>query len=159
MPKTRAQSIVFTAIMVFFMVYCMTLYSIVQKTGELTYAAFLMSAREMWIEYIIVFVLIFFVITKFAMHFAMRLFTPDKDKPIFITLAIQTFTVMQIVPVITLIVTFLHNGIRADWLTEWLTTAVGCFPAAFFLQLLFVGPFVRLIFRTIFRSERTESGR
>lgn len=59
MPKTKFQSIIFTAIMVFFMVYCMTVYTITMKFGELDYNVFTLAIQEMWVEYVVVFLLIF----------------------------------------------------------------------------------------------------
>ena len=51
MPKTKFQSIVFTAIMVFFMVYCMTVYTISMKFGGLTYKVFALAIQEMWVSH------------------------------------------------------------------------------------------------------------
>lgn len=152
MPKTKFQSVVFTSIMVFFMVYCMTVFSLALKTG-LQYTTFLTALKEMWVEYVIVFLLIFFVITKNAQKLAFRIFNPQEDKKILIVLAIQSFTVIQIVPAITLIATFLHNGFTENWFTQWITTAVQCFPTAFCLQIFFIGPLVRFIFRSIFNTK------
>ncbi|MFR0873042.1 MAG: DUF2798 domain-containing protein [Oscillospiraceae bacterium] len=78
---------------------------------------------------------------------------PHTDKPMFITLAIQTCMVMLMVPIMTLIVNFIHNGFTADWLPRWLTQWALCLPMAFFWQILYAGPVVRLIFRTIFRKQ------
>ena len=66
MPKTKVQSIVFTALMVFCMVYCMTVYTVSMKLGSLSYAVLAMALKEMWVEYLIVFLLIFFIIAKLA---------------------------------------------------------------------------------------------
>lgn len=55
MPKTKFQSIVFTATMVFCMVFCMTVYTIAMKFGGLSYTVFGLAIREMWMEYVIVF--------------------------------------------------------------------------------------------------------
>ena len=153
MPKTRFQSIVFTAIMVFCMVFCMTCYTIAIKAGGFSTGVMGLAIREMWIEYVVVFILIFFIITKMAQKLAFRIFTPGQDKQIFIILAIQCFTVCQIVPVITLFATFLHGGFTAEWFGNWIQLAVLCFPMALCLQLFYVGPFVRLIFRSLFRKK------
>ena len=139
--------------MVFFMVYCMTAYSIALKMGGLTYNVFLLAIKEMWIEYAIVFVLIFFIISKLAQKLAFRIVTPGVDKPIFIILSIQCFTVCLIVPTITLIVTFIHNGFTAQWFTQWIELAFQCFPVALCLQVFFIGPLVRFIFRLIFKKQ------
>jgi hypothetical protein len=153
MPKTKFQSFIFSLIMVFFMVYCMTAYSIALKMGGLTYNVFLLAIKEMWIEYAIVFVLIFFVISKLAQKLAFKIVTPGVDKPIFIILSIQCFTVCLIVPTITLIVTFIHNGFTAQWFTQWIELAFQCFPVALCLQVFFIGPLVRFIFRLIFKKQ------
>ena len=150
MPKTKVQSVVFTALMVFCMVFCMTAYSIAHKMGGLSYLVFGLAIKEMWIEYVVVYVLIFFVITKAARKLALRVVRPGTDNPFFMVLAIQCFTVCLIVPSITLFATFLHEGFTGAWLTQWLELAFRCFPVALCLQVFFVGPFVRLIFRTLF---------
>ena len=150
MPKTKFQSIIFTALMVFAMVYCMTVYTIAMKSGGLTYQVFALAIQEMWVEYLVVYILIFFAITRLAQRLAFRIVTPGEDKQIFIILAIQCFTVCLIVPSITLFATFYHNGFTAGWLTQWIQLACLCFPVALCLQIFFVGPIVRKIFRLIF---------
>lgn len=152
MPKTKFQNIIFTALMVFYMVYCMTVYTIALKFGALSYQVFFLAIKEMWLEYAVVFCLIFFLITNNAKKLAFRVINPAESQPIFVILAIQCFTVCQIVPVITLFATLVHNGISANWFCQWLQLAVICFPMALCTQLFFVGPFVRLIFRTIFKD-------
>lgn len=150
--KTKFQSIIFTAIMVFCMVFCMTTYTIALKFGALSYQVFGLAIKEMWLEYVVVFCLIFFVITNTAKKLAFRTIDPANIQPIFIVLAIQCFTVCQIVPVITLFATLIHNGITTNWFPQWIQLAVTCFPMALCLQVFFVGPFVRAIFRTIFKN-------
>ena len=157
MPKTKFQSIIFTAIMVFCMVYCMTVYTISLKFGALSYQVFFLAIKEMWLEYLVVFCLIFFIITESAKKLAFRIIHPAHVEPIFVILAIQSFTVCQIVPVITLFATLVHNGISANWFCQWIQLAVTCFPMALCLQVFFVGPFVRLIFRTIFKKQLADA--
>lgn len=150
MPKTKFQSVIFTLIMVFFMVYSMTAYTISLKMNGLSYQIFAIAIKEMWIEYVIVFCLIFFLITNLAKKLALRIIDPQKIPPIFMILSIQCFTVCLIVPSITLIATFLHNGFQSTWFTSWIQSAVLCFPIALCLQVFFIGPLVRFIFRKIF---------
>ena len=156
MPRTKLQSVVFTAMMVFCMVYCMTCYTIVQKLGGLSYEVFLLSIKEMWIEYVIVFALIFFVVTPSAQKLVFRVIKPGETKPIFLICGIQCCTVCLIVPMITLIATFIHNGFTAEWFTQWISLGFYCFPCALCLQVFFVGPFVRMLFRLIFRRQLRE---
>lgn len=158
MPKTKFQNIVFTAIMVFFMVFGMTAYSIAVQSGELTYGILLAALKEMWIEYVIVFLLVFFVMSKLAAKIAFRFVDPHTDKPMLVTVSVQCCMVMLMVPTMTLIVNFIHNGFTADWLPQWLSQWALCLPMAFFWQLLYAGPVVRLIFRTIFRKQLAAAG-
>lgn len=152
MPKTKFQSVIFTAMMVFVMVYIMIVYTISLKTGALSYQVFCMAIKEMWLEYLVVFCLIFFVITNTAKKLAFRIIEPGSIQPIFMILAIQCFTVCQIVPAITLFATLVHNGITANWFCQWIQLAVTCFPMALCIQVFFAGPLVRLIFRSIFHK-------
>ncbi len=150
MPKTKLQSFIFTLLMVFCMVYCMTAYTIDLKFGGLQYEVLALALKEMWLEYIVVFCLIFFVITKTAQRLAFRIIRPGSLPAIFTILSIQCFTVCQIVPGITLFATFVHNGVSADWFCQWIQLAVTCFPMALCAQVFFIGPLVRWIFRRIF---------
>ena len=153
MPRTKFQSVIFTLIMVFFMVYCMTVYTVAIGAGSLDYWVFLTAIKEMWIEYVIVFALIFFCISPIAVKLGQKYVSPKTNNPLFTTISIQAFTVMMIVPVITLVATFLHNGFTAAWFPQWIQTFAFCLPAAFFLQVCYVGPLVRFIFRHIFASQ------
>lgn len=46
MPKTKFQSIIFTLMMVFCMVFCMTAYTIALKMGGLSYTVFALAIKE-----------------------------------------------------------------------------------------------------------------
>lgn len=151
MPKTIFQSIIFTTMIVFCMVYCMTVYTISLNSGGLSYGDFLTALKEMWVEFVVVFLLIFCFVTKTARKLALRIFNPENDNPMFLILSIQSFTVCIIVPLITLFATFFHNGFTSEWFVQWITLAFTCYPMAFFLQIFLVGPLVRNIFRLIFK--------
>lgn len=152
MPKTKFQSVIFTSLMVFFMVYCMTVYTISLKFGELNYQAFVLAIKEMWLEYIVVYSLIFFIITNTAKKLAFRIINPMKSPAIITIVIIQCFTVCQIVPAITLFATLVHNGITSNWFCQWIQLAVICFPMALCIQIFFIGPLVRFLFRLIFKK-------
>ncbi len=153
MPKTKFQSVVFTALMAFCMVYCMTVYTVSLNMGGLSYPVLLLAIKEMWVEYVVVFLLVFFFITKNAMKLAFRFVNPKESLPIFVTLSIQCMTCCQMVPLMTLFATLLHNGFTANWFCQWLQLAVICFPMALCAQVFFIGPLVRFIFRSLFRKQ------
>lgn len=157
MPKTKFQSVIFTAIMVFSMVYSMTVYTMAVENGKLDGSIFVTAIKEMWVEYAVVWILIFFIITNIAKKAAFRIVNPKEDKPIFIILAVQSFTVMCIVPAITLFATFFHHGFTNQWFVQWVTTACLCFPMAYCLQIFFIGPLVRTIFKFLFSKQLKES--
>ena len=153
MPKTKFQSLVFTAIMAFCMVYCMTVYTVSLNMGGLSYLVLFLAIKEMWMEYVVVFLLVFFFITKNAMRLAFRFLDPKASQPILVTLSIQCMTCCQMVPIMTLFATLLHGDLTADWFTQWLQLAVICFPMALCTQVFFIGPLVRFIFRTLFKKQ------
>ncbi len=151
MPQTRFQSVVFTLMMVFCMVYCMTICTISLNASSLTYAAFGLAIHGMWVEYAIAFCLVFFWITRFALHLSRKV---SKDAfPAFTMLCTQFFTVCMVVPAITLFATFLHNRFSSQWLVQWIELAAKCFPMSLCLQVFLVGPVVRFCFRSMFMRE------
>ena len=66
MPKNKFQEVIFTIIMVFFMVYAMICYNIVLNTGAMTNSVFLSAFRELTFMGPIAFVLDFFLVSKLA---------------------------------------------------------------------------------------------
>ena len=149
MPKTTAQRIIFTILLVFGMVFCMTVYTIALQDGALELHTFSLAIQEMWVEYVVVFLLIFFVVSRIAPKLAFRMLDPKQNPPILITVCIQSITVLFTVPVITLFATFFHHGLT-NWFPQWITTAAQCFPAAYILQIFFIGPLVRWVFGRLF---------
>ena len=53
MPKTKFESVVFTAITAWIMVYIMTLYNKVLAMGSFTNETFLIALKGMWVEFVI----------------------------------------------------------------------------------------------------------
>ena len=91
MPKTTFQSLVFTAVTAWIMVYIMTLYNTVLSAQSFTNATFLSALKGMWVEYVIIFLCAFFISSPIAKFLAFRVVKPG-DRPIFIIFAIQIFT-------------------------------------------------------------------
>ena len=73
------------------------------------------------------------------------------DRPIFIILCIQTFTVCTMVPLMSLLGTIESSGIASNLIFICLQTiCIFNFIMAYPLQILVVGPFCRFIFRHLF---------
>ena len=76
MPRTRGESIFFTTITAWMMVYVMTVYNTVLATGSFTNTTFLIALKGMWIEYIIIGLLAYFVSGHLAKMCAFRVVQP-----------------------------------------------------------------------------------
>ena len=77
-------------------------------------------------------------------------FVRSTDRPQFITYAISTMIVCIMCPTMSLIATLLF---KEPSFGTWVHT-FGCnMPMALIWQLLYCGPLVRLIFRTLFRRQ------
>lgn len=154
MPKTRFQETVFTIMMVFAMVFVMIVYNTAMETGNLQYATFGQAILDMWPIYIIAFIIEKFIVGGLAKKLAFRIISPT-DKPIFIILAISSFMVCLMAPTMSLITTIMHHGFVLELPVLWLSAFVKNFPMALCTQIFFVGPLVRLIFRSLFKNQLT----
>ena len=149
MPQTKIQNVAYTIIMAVVMVYGMIVYNVALNTGGVTNATFVMALHEMPIMVPVAFVLEFFVVEHLAKFLAFRMVKPT-DRPIVIILAISTMIVCIMCPTMSLIATLLF---KQPSFGTWVHT-FGCnLPMALLWQLLYCGPFVRLIFRTLFRRQ------
>ncbi len=155
MPRTKGESIFFTAITAWMMVYVMTLYNTVLATGRFTNATFLIALKGMWVEYVIIGLLAYFVSGRLAKMCAFRVVQPG-DRPISIIFAIQTFTVIWQVAFASIIGVYHGHGFTSNFIPNYLITYGKNFVMALPLQLIVVGPLARLIFRTVFLSRRKE---
>ena len=149
MPKTKFQSIIFTVITAWIMVYIMTLYNTVLATGTFTNITFLTALKGMWIEYIIIFLCAFFISSHLAKYFAFRIVQPD-DRPIAIILTIQIFTVVSQVALASILGVYHGYGFTTQFIPNYLITYCKNFIMALPVQLFIAGPIARFIFRRIF---------
>lgn len=152
MPKTKFQNVIFTAMMSFLMVYAMICYNIALNTGIMSNEVFLLAFHEMIIMWPAAFILEFFIIDKLAHMIAFRVVTP-KDRPFAITAAISIAIICIMCPVMSFIATLLFKNSGTQFIAIWLQTTFLNFPVAFFWQLCYCGPLIRLIFRVIFKNK------
>lgn len=156
MPKTRFQSIVFTAITAWIMVYIMTLYNTALATGTFINHTFIVALASMWPEFVIIGLCAYFISSHVARKLAFRVMKPT-DRPIFIIFAIQTFTVVVQVALASIIGVWHAGGFGRQFLPTYIMTYCQNFILAFPVQLLLAGPIARNIFRVIFgRGNRPE---
>lgn len=151
MPKNLFQEIIFTLIMVIVMVYAMVCYNIALDFGELNNVVFVAAFSELWYMGLIAFVLELVVVGPVVKLLAFRIVNPEKNAPIFITLAISALTVCFMCPIMSLAATLIIKQPAAgDFFAVWIQTTAMNFPMAFCWQIFYAGPLVRLIFRAIF---------
>ena len=150
MPKTKGESVFFTAVTAWLMVYGMTLYNLVLISGSFTNASFLLALREMWLEYGIIFLCAYFISSPIAKKLAFRVVRPG-DRPIAIILCIQVFTVVCQVALASILAVWHGNGFTVQFVPDYLSAYCRNFVMAMPLQLLLAGPIARGVFQAIFR--------
>ncbi len=129
----------------------MGVYNTAVHTGGLKYSTFVYAAYSFLPEWLIGFLLAFFIAGRAAKHLAFRVAVPQ-DRAIFIILCIQAFTVCVMSPLMSMVGAIEQNGITAELPVIWLQTAAINFVMDFPLQIFLVGPLCRCIFRAIFKS-------
>ena len=154
MPRNKFEDVIFTAIMATIMVYGMVVYNVALNTGGVTGATFVMALHELPIMVPIAFILEFFIVGKLAKMLAFTVVRPT-DRPQVITYAISICVCCIMCPTMSLIATSLF---KTPSFGTWVQTFGMNFPMAICYQMFYCGPFVRLIFRLIFRrNEKKEN--
>lgn len=150
MPKTKLESIFFTAVTAWLMVYGMTLYNLVLAMGSFTNRSFLLALKEMWLEYVIIFLCAYLISSPLAKKLAFRVVQPG-DRLIAIVLCIQVFTVICQVALASILAVWHGNGFTVQFVPDYLSAYCRNFLMALPLQLLVAGPIARGLFRAAFR--------
>lgn len=153
MPKTKLQNVVFTIIMVIVMVYAMVCYNMAIEMGGMSNKILLLAFLELPIMGILAFLLELLIIEKLTKKIAFKIINPKEVQPIFITITISSLIVCFMCPLMSFFATVLFNysGI-GNLVATWLQIAVRNFPMALCWQIFYAGPFVRFIFRKIFKN-------
>ncbi len=173
MPRTKIESLVFTAITAWIMVYIMTLYNKILVTKHFlnsipkghplihvlrTGGGILIDTmKEMWIEYIIIFLCAFFISSHIAKYFAFKIVKPD-DRLIYIILIIQVFTVIVQVAFASILGIYHGSGFNEQFIPNYIVTYCKNFMMALPVQLFIAGPIARRIFGVIFAKSNQGIG-
>lgn len=157
MPKNKFEEVIFTVIMVFFMVYAMICYNISLNIGGMKNEVFLSAFHELVIMGPIAFILDFFIVGKIAKAKGFKIVNIDKDNPFHLVLVISFVSVIFMCPLMSLAATLLFKNAGSEFIAVWLETTVKNFPMALCWQIFFAGPVVRAIFGAIFREKEASS--
>lgn len=150
MPQTKYEEFVFTLMTSGVMIFIMGVYNVALNTGGLSGAVFHHAVYAFPFEWLVGFLLAFLIAGKTARYFAFKIVQPG-DRPIFIILCIQTFTVCTMVPLMSLFGTVKASGLTSGLLCAWLQTIFLNFIMAYPLQIFVAGPLCRRVFGILFR--------
>ncbi len=156
MPRNKFQTIIFTLLMTFFMVYVMICYNIAIAKGNMSNEIFLIAFQELIIMWPAAFLIEMLFGEKLSMKLAWRIITPVMNNSILMVLAISSMTVCVMCPVMSLLAVLLFKNPGTQLAAVWINTIVFNFPMALFSQIFFIGPLVRFIFGTMFKKEEEE---
>ncbi len=152
MPKTVFQKYFFMSLTVFFSVASFTVYNVSINSGGISKDVFLLAVKEVPLEFITAFLIEALIAFRLSQKLAFRIVDPAKDRPVFVMLTITCMTVCIMCPSMSFAATVFYNGFTVNFFSDWLNKLVFNFPFAIFLQIFFVGPLVRFIFRKVFRN-------
>lgn len=96
--------------------------------------------------------------SPFSFKLACKVFNPRETHPVLFETAVICATVGLMCPAMSLIAAFLYYPYYAGFnivtlLADWIKLVCCNFPFAFFSQLFFIQPFVRTVFKALFRND------
>lgn len=179
MPGNQLQRMVFAFITVVITVHAYVFYSLYVVNGntlmELNQTTSVIAALNnqggvymvgrylpIWacilIEFCLAYALENLVGSPASFKLACRVFHPAKNHPMMFETAIICATVGIMCPAMSLIAAFLYYPYYMEFniitlLANWLKLVCFNFPFAFFTQLFFIQPAVRVIFKALFRKD------
>lgn len=179
MPRNQFQKTVFAFITVIVTVHAYVFYSLYVIHGNmfmsLTGESSVISAINkmggvpvfgtpvpIWavvlIEFVLAFTLELLLGSPLSFKLACKNFDPRSTHPVLFETAIICATVGIMCPIMSFIAAFLYYNYQAGFnvctlLAEWLKLICFNFPFAFFTQLFFIQPFVRTVFKALFRKD------
>lgn len=179
MPRNQFQRMVFAFLTVVITVHAYVFYSLyvvngnilMQVTGEGSVLGAInkqggvyMLGRMMpiWavilIEFCLAYALENIVGSPLSFKLASRIFNPQKNHPMIFETAIICATVGIMCPAMSFIAAWLYYPYYAGFniwtlLANWLKLVCFNFPFAYFTQLFFIQPTVRVLFKTLFKKD------
>lgn len=178
MPRNQFQRMIFALFTVVITVHAYVFYSLyvvnggtlMALTGEssvlsairaqggvLMFGHFLPIWAVILIEFVLAYTLEIVMGSPCSFRLACRVFDPKTTHPVLFETAVICATVGLMCPSMSLIAAFLYYPYFQGFhlltlLANWLKLVCFNFPFAFFTQLFFIQPFVRTLFKTLFRK-------
>ena len=139
MPETKVESIIFTAVTAWIMVYIMTLYNTVIAGEDFVNATFLVALRGMWLEFVLIFLCAYFISGPAARRLTFRI-VKSEDRPIVIIVTMQIFTVVFQVALASILGVYYSYGLTEQLIPDYIMTYCRNFIMALPVQLFLAGP-------------------
>nr|WP_319272817.1 DUF2798 domain-containing protein [uncultured Draconibacterium sp.] len=155
MGETKLQQNLFTVMMCLGMVFGMTLYNIILHNG-FSGEVFGILFKEIWLVFIVAFILDLFVVGPIAKKQVFKLLKPGTNK-IKIILCIASTMVVSMVLLMSIFGSVLMEGFTLNALKIYPQTVLLNFIFALPLNLLIVSPVVRTVFSKIFPPQIANS--
>ena len=146
MQKSKLQSLIFTLVMAFFMVYGMICYNIALNIGGMINQVFVMAFHELVIMWPVAIILELFIVEKLSLKLTLRCVDQNVSKLSF-TIVMCSMIVCLMCPMMSFVATLLFKNAGKEIIAVWLQTTVFNFPMALAWQIFFVGPLVRNMFK------------
>ena len=146
MQKSKLQSLIFTIVMAFFMVYGMICYNIALNIGGMINQVFVMAFHELVIMWPVAIILELFIVEKLSLKLTLRCVDQNVSKLSF-TIVMCSMIVCLMCPMMSFVATLLFKNAGKEIIAVWLQTTVFNFPMALAWQIFFVGPLVRNMFK------------
>ena len=179
MPRNQAQRAFFAFVTVFVTVHAYVFYSLYVVNGDTLMAvnrapSVLRAIRQqggvymmgrflpIWavviIEFCLAYSLEMLVGSPYSFKLAAKCFDPRETHPVLFETAIICATVGIMCPAMSFLAAWLYYPYYMGFhfftlLANWLKLVCLNFPFAFFTQLFFIQPFVRTVFRTVFKKD------
>lgn len=184
MPRNQFQRMIFALITVVITVHAYVFYSLYVVNGEtlmaltgensvlsairaqggvLMFGHFLPIWAVILIEFVLAYTLETVMGSPCSFRLACRVFDPKATHPVLFETAVICATVGLMCPSMSLLAAILYYPYFQGFhlltlLANWLKLVFFNFPFAFFTQLFFIQPFVRTLFKALFRKQnRTQA--
>ena len=153
MPQNKRESLIFTVMMCFFMVFFMSIYNVACHHGALN----LEIVKDAWIGFPIAYCFAmccdWFLVSGLAKGFAFRFLVKPESEPFKKAIAVSCCMVVPMVIIMSFyggVEACVRSGAWSALPIIWLTNIPKNFIMALPFQLIVAGPLVRKVFRTAF---------
>ncbi len=153
MPKNKKESLIFTVLMCFAMVFWMSLYNVALQIGEISLDVVAKAWMGFPFAYVAAILCDWFLVSRLAKALAFRYFVKPDSHNLKKAVAVSICMVIPMVIIMSLygaVEGCTHTGAWKSLLIIWLLNIPKNFAMALPFQLLIAGPCVRFIFRKCF---------